>query len=416
MKGHLVVTDDWSDRLSSRFLGVVVGHRTTAAVVAISFQLAAAYALGLLVGGASRVPPHWFYLPILYAGLRFGVRGAVPTAVVGALLAGPLTLDVVATGTPQELSDWAWRGVFFVVIGATLPAMMRLGTDTIRQDRRNRRLETEVRRALQHGEFVLFYQPIVDLRDGRIVGAEALLRWQHPQRGMLAPAAFIADVERIGSIATWVLFDAATTVARWRRIFGLDDFYISVNVSAQNLALPNFVADVRTAMKAAQLDPRHLCVEVTESAMIGDVDNIAARLQVLRSIGARVAVDDFGTGHATLSYLQELPIDVIKIDQSFVNDLGARPRGDAIVTSVLQLARNLGATCVAEGVETSNQRDILSRNGCTLAQGYFFAQPVPAHDFEQLLTTPTPKSPPRSQQPPTAHRRSNPPESSWPGR
>jgi EAL domain-containing protein (putative c-di-GMP-specific phosphodiesterase class I) len=345
------------------------------------------------VGGAGRVPPHWFYVPIVFAGLRFGLLGAVPTAVVAAVLAGPLTPAIVASGTPQDLSDWVMRGAFFVVIGATLPAMMRRGTNTIRQDRHDHHIEGEVRRALDRDEFVLHYQPIVDLHDGRIVGAEALLRWQHPERGLLAPAAFIADVERIGSIATWVMVDAATTTARWRRRFGLDDFYISVNVSAQNLAQPDFVAQVRTAMHAAQLDPRHLCVEVTESAMIADIENIAARLQVLRSIGARIAVDDFGTGHATLSYLQALPIDVIKIDRSFVNDLGTRERGDAIVTSLIQLAQNVGATSVAEGVETSTQRDILTRNGCALAQGYLFARPVPAGEFEQLLAAGSPLHP-----------------------
>jgi EAL domain-containing protein (putative c-di-GMP-specific phosphodiesterase class I) len=143
-------------------------------------------------------------------------------------------------------------------------------------------------------------------------------------------------------------------------------------------------------MQAAQLDSRYLCVEVTESAMIADIDNIAARLQVLRSIGARIAVDDFGTGHATLSYLQRLPIDVIKIDRSFVHDLGTSHRSDAIVTSLLQLAENLETTCVAEGVETASQRDTLARNGCSLAQGYLFAPPMPAANFERLLAIGTP--------------------------
>ena len=292
----------------------------------------------------------------------------------------------VGAGTTQHLSDWVGRGAFFVAIGATLPAMMRRGTTTIQHDRRDLRIEMEIRRALAHGEFMLFFQPIVEIADGHIVEAEALLRWQHPERGLLLPAEFIHDVERIGSIANWVLQEAATAAARWRTTFGLDEFHISVNVSAQNLGQPDFVTQVRNSLTAARLDPMHLCLEVTESSMIDDIDSVAVRLQVLRSIGVKIAVDDFGTGHATLTYLQQLPIDVIKIDRSFVDDLGTRRNGEAIVASMLQLAHQVGAICIAEGVETEIQRDALLHNGCALAQGYLFARPVPATEFEQLLT------------------------------
>jgi len=387
--------DRWSDRLSSRLLGVTTDRRIAVAVALIVAQLAAGFSLTYALGGAQRVPPHWFYLPILFAGLRFGLAGAVPAALAAALLAGPLTPGDVALGVPQEPSDWVVRGAFFVTVGATLPAMMRRGTNTIQQDRRDMHMEADVRRALAHNEFVVFYQPIVNLDDGRIVGAEALLRWLHPTRGLLAPAAFIHDVERVGSIASFVLEDASTTAARWRATLGLKDFHISVNVSAQNLAQPDFIAQVRTALKAARLDPAHLCLEVTESAMIGDIGTIAARLQVLRSIGIRIAVDDFGTGHATLSYLQQLPIDVIKIDRSFVDDLGTHRRGDAIIGSLLQLAHQIDATCIAEGVETEAQRANLIGHRCTLAQGYLFSPPVPAADFERLVVARSLPEPPR---------------------
>ena len=331
------------------------------------------------------MPPHWFYVPILFAGLRFGLVGAIPTAIASAILAGPLMPADVGAGTAQNLSDWVGRGAFFIAIGATLPAMMRRGTTTIQQDRRDVRIEMEIRRALAHGEFMLFFQPVVELADGHIVGAEALLRWQHPERGLLLPADFIHDVERIGSIANWVLQEAAATAARWRTTYGLDGFHISVNVSAQNLEQPDFVTQVRNSLAAAQLDPLHLCLEVTESSMIDDIDSVAVRLQVLRSIGVKIAIDDFGTGHATLSYLQQLPIDVIKIDRCFVEDMGTRRNGEAIVASMLQLAQQVGAICIAEGVETEIQRNALLHNGCSLAQGYLFARPVPAIEFEQLL-------------------------------
>ncbi|MEY2445176.1 MAG: hypothetical protein QOE00_1756 [Ilumatobacteraceae bacterium] len=377
--------DRWSERISTRVVAVTVERRTAMAAGLIAVQLGIGFVSTYAFGGAHNVPPHFFYVPILFAGLRFGLVGAIPTAIASTILAGPLMPGDVSSGTPQGLSDWLIRGAFFVAIGATMPAMMRRGTTTIQQEHRNLRMEMEIRRALAHGEFKLFYQPIVDLRDGHIVGAEALLRWQHPERGLLMPADFINDVERIGSIANWVLQEAATSTTQWRTTYGLDDFHISVNVSAQNLAQPDFVTQVSNALQIAHLDPVHLVLEVTESAMLQDIDSIAVRLQVLRSIGVKIAIDDFGTGHATLSYLQQLPIDVIKIDRSFVEDLGTHRNGDAIVASMLKLACQIGATCVAEGVETDVQRDALTRDGCPLAQGYLFARPVPAAQFEQLL-------------------------------
>lgn len=379
----------WSERISTRVLAVTVERRTAGAAGVISVLLGVGFLSTYALGGAHIVPPHFFYVPILFAGLRFGLVGAIPTAIASAILAGPLMPVDVSLGTTQSLSDWVVRGGFFVAIGATLPAMMRRGTTTIQQDRRNIQIEMEIRRALAEGEFMLFYQPIVDLAEGHIVGAEALLRWQHPERGLLLPEDFIHDVERIGSIANWVLQEAATTTTRWRTTYGLEGFQISVNVSAQNLVQPDFVTQVRNALHAAHLDPKHLCLEVTESSMIDDIDSVAIRLQVLRSIGIKIALDDFGTGHATLSYLQQLPIDVIKIDRSFVGDLGTRRNGGAIVSSMLQLAHRVGAICIAEGVETEMQSEVLSRNGCALAQGYLFARPVPAIEFEQLLADAT---------------------------
>jgi EAL domain-containing protein (putative c-di-GMP-specific phosphodiesterase class I) len=383
--GKMRMPDRWSERVSTRLLGLTAERRTAVSAGMIAAQLAVGFAVTYALGGADKVPPHWFYVPILFAGLRFGLAGAIPTALASAFLAGPLMPADVMAGTVQPLSDWAGRGAFFVAIGATLPAMMRRGTKTIQQERLDTRIEMEIRRALAHGEFMLFFQPVVELADGHIVGAEALLRWQHPERGLLLPADFIHDVERIGSIANWVLQDAAATAARWRTKYGLDGFQISVNVSAQNLEQPDFVTQVRNSLTAAQLDPVHLCLEVTESSMIDDIDSVAIRLQVLRSIGVKIAIDDFGTGHATLSYLQQLPIDVIKIDRSFVDDIGTRRNGGAIVASMLQLAHEVGATCIAEGVENEIQRDALLHAGCALAQGYLFARPVPATQFEELL-------------------------------
>lgn len=377
--------DRLSDRLSVRVVGTAIERGATVAVVLIVIQLLAAFTFTWGLGGTSHVPPHWFYFPILFAGVRFGLVGALPTALAAAVLAGPLTPGDVASGSAQPFSDWSVRGAFFIAIGATLPSMMRLGTATIEHDRMRGRTEAEVRRGIEHGEFLLHYQPIVELETGRVVGAEALLRWQHPERGLLMPDEFIERVERIGSVASWVLAEAATTTARWHRTYALRHFTVSVNVSAQNLAQPDFVSQVRTALRAAQLDPQHLCLELTERILADDLESIGARLQVLRSIGTRVSVDDFGTGHSTLSYLRQLPIDVIKIDRSFVNQLGRQPRADSIVESVSNLAQCLTATCVAEGVETEAERVAVWNHGIRYAQGYLFARPLDATEFEEVL-------------------------------
>lgn len=373
-----------SDRLSVTVVGSTLERTAIVSALWIVLLLLAGFTLTWLLGGASSYPPHWFYVPIMFAGIRFGLAGAVPVAIAAGILVGPLTPADVATGAAQPLSDWATRGVFFVAVGATLPAMVRLGTSTIQGDRRRLRVEAEVRRGLDHGEFVLHYQPIVQLESGDVVGAEALLRWRHPERGLLMPDQFIDTIERIGSVASWVISEAAATAARWRRDHGLDQFTVSVNISAQNLAQPDFVTQVRTALRAAQLEARHLCLELTERSLVEDLAGTGARLQILRSIGVRIAIDDFGTGHSNLTYLRELPIDVIKVDRSFVNDVG-HPRADSIIASIPTLARELGATCVAEGIETDAQRQAIRAQGIRYAQGYLFARPLDAATFEERL-------------------------------
>lgn len=374
-----------SDRLSVMIVGTTLEREATVAAAMILVQLLAAFTLTSALGGTSHVPPHWFYFPIIFAGVRFGFVGSVPTAVASAFLAGPLSPADVATGAAQPVSDWGMRGAFFVSIGTALPAMMRLGTATIQQNRRRLHTEDEVRLGIERNEFRLHYQPIVELNTGQVVGAEALLRWQHPERGLLNPDEFIDQVERIASLASWVVAEAATTIAGWRRTFALEQFTIAVNVSAQNLAQPDFVAHVRATLKAAQLDPRYLCLELTERALVDDLDTVAARLEVLRSIGTRISIDDFGTGHSTLSYLRQLPVDVIKIDRSFVSELGVQPRADSIVGSLSNLAHQLRVTCVAEGVETEVQRKALWDHGIRYAQGYLFARPLNPSQFEEVL-------------------------------
>jgi diguanylate cyclase (GGDEF)-like protein len=251
-------------------------------------------------------------------------------------------------------------------------------------------LEADLRRALERGELVLAYQPLVSLADGGVVGAEALVRWQHPTRGLLSPAAFLPVAEESGLIlplGRWVLREACRQVGQWTSGHGGRRLPISVNLSAHQLHHPGLVDEVVGALADTGLDPGALVLEVTESAVLRDHEVVAARLGALRARGVRIALDDFGTGYSSLSHLLYLPVDQLKIDRSFVR------ADDAIVAAILQLGQRLGLEVVAEGVETQAQAERLLALGCQLVQGYHFGRPQPAADFAGLLEGAAPASP-----------------------
>jgi diguanylate cyclase (GGDEF)-like protein len=247
------------------------------------------------------------------------------------------------------------------------------------------RLETEValRHSIEAGDFRLHYQPIVD-QDGELAGFEALVRWQHPSRGLVAPAGFIPLAEETGLIeqlGSWILGEACQQARRWgQRWVGGHPLLMSVNVSARQLLSLSMGEQVVAALRANGLPPQDLCLEITESALIEDVDATLEALEALHSVGVRIAVDDFGTGYTTLRNLKRFPIDIIKVDASFVAGLG-RDRGDAAITmAVIRLAHALGMMTVAEGVETQEQLDLLHTLGCDLIQGYHMGSPLPADE------------------------------------
>jgi len=242
------------------------------------------------------------------------------------------------------------------------------------------RLETEsaLRRALERGELRLHYQPEIDLATGATSGFEALVRWEHPLRGLLGPAAFIPLAEETGlivGIGEWVLREACTEAARWPQPLTL-----SVNLSARQLAQHDLVAMVRRALSETQTDPAKLCLEITESAVMESGAATTAQLRALKSLGVRLAIDDFGTGFSSLAHLRRFPVDVLKIDGTFVSGLGREPQDASIAAAVISLAHALGLQTVAEGVETDEQLDILKQLGCDLGQGYLFAPPRPADE------------------------------------
>jgi diguanylate cyclase (GGDEF)-like protein/PAS domain S-box-containing protein len=251
-------------------------------------------------------------------------------------------------------------------------------------------LRVELERAVANHEFTLHYQPIVALDSGMTVGFEALVRWEHPNRGVLGPGHFIAAAEETGlivPIGTWVLSTSIQVAADWYKRRDGDGTapYVSVNVSARQFRTPGFVELVRQELAAAGLPPCHLMLEITESLLLRDDEQVWPDLQELRDIGVRVAIDDFGTGYSSLSYLQQVPIDVLKVDKSFIDTASSSPRQRALVECIVRLADTIGLSVVAEGIEQQADRELLSSIGCPYGQGYLFAGPLRYEDAVQWL-------------------------------
>jgi diguanylate cyclase (GGDEF)-like protein len=247
-------------------------------------------------------------------------------------------------------------------------------------------LEADLRHALQHNEFLLHYQPQID-RDGRVTGAEALIRWQNPARGLVSPADFIPIAEATGLIVPlgrWVLEQAGAQLARWSRQPGMEQLSISVNVSARQLRQPGFVEEVLEVLERAGAAPHRLKIEITETLLVDNTETAIATMYRLREANVCFSLDDFGTGYSSLSYLKLLPLDQLKIDQSFVNDVQDDASDAAIVQTILALGRCLRLFVIAEGVETAEQHAFLMENGCDAFQGYLFSRPVPIAQFEEF--------------------------------
>ncbi len=258
------------------------------------------------------------------------------------------------------------------------------------QDRARRRAEVEdaLRGAAGRNELVLHYQPEVSLRTNRIAAVEALVRWQHPEWGLVAPGEFIPVAESsnlILEVGSWVLETAAAQSGAWRERYGDRTPMVAVNISARQFAQDDFVEQVAEELARSGAEPADLCLEITESVLMDDVDRTLATLTGLKGLGVHLAVDDFGTGYSSLSYLRRFPVDVLKVDQSFVSGLGHDPEDSAIVQAVVHMGRALRLTTVAEGVETGHHVIELRELDCDLAQGYHFARPQPAEALTEVL-------------------------------
>ncbi len=247
-------------------------------------------------------------------------------------------------------------------------------------------LESDLREALVGEQFTLYYQPQFKL-DGHMLGAEALIRWQHPLRGMVSPIEFIPVAEEsdlIMAIGQCVLRTACMQLALWQQDSRYCELHLSVNVSARQFRQPAFAAQVAAVMRETGARPELLKLELTETLVLDNVGDTIAKMSELKALGVQFSVDDFGTGQSSLAYLTRLPLDQLKIDQSFVRNIGNKHTDDAIVQTIIDMARNLGLEVIAEGVETQAQQEFLARHGCTLYQGYLFARPLPLPEFEAL--------------------------------
>lgn len=249
-------------------------------------------------------------------------------------------------------------------------------------------LESYMRTSLEHGDFVLHYQPKVNAYDGNIIGVEALIRWNHPEKGLIPPADFIPVAENTGLIlplGEWVIRRACRDCVEWIEA-GMENIHVAVNVSAAQFGDSQLPIRIMDILHETRLHPSHLHLEVTESSIMTDVAKAVLTLQALKNIGLSIAVDDFGTGYSSLAYLKRFPIDTVKIDRSFINDITTNPNDAAITRAVIGLGHNLGLKVVAEGVETSEQLDFLKRNDCDQIQGYLFSRPLPMQALIGFMT------------------------------
>jgi diguanylate cyclase (GGDEF)-like protein/PAS domain S-box-containing protein len=246
-------------------------------------------------------------------------------------------------------------------------------------------IKEELRLAIKSDQLALYYQPQVSA--GALVGAESLVRWRHPTRGILTPNHFVPLAEESGLIrplGKWVLEAAFSQIARWTQQPASEEIRFSVNITAKEFQHPDFVDEVLAAVNRSGANPKNIKLELTESMLVGNFDEVVAKMTQLKSHGFRFSIDDFGTGYSSLSYMKYLPVDELKIDRSFVNDIATDSSSSAIAETIMSLGRVMGLSVIAEGVETEEQRDYLARLGCISYQGYLFGKPVPAEEFEQL--------------------------------
>jgi EAL domain-containing protein (putative c-di-GMP-specific phosphodiesterase class I) len=304
-----------------------------------------------------------------------------------------ITVSVGIAVGPRASADELLRDADFALYeaksaGKSRWMMFEAKMHTTVQDRFE--LEMDLKAALDRGEFFLLYQPMFDLRSEAVTGVEALIRWRHPTRGVIAPDAFIPLAEESGlivEIGRWVLLTACAQAASWHdqgRALG-----VSVNVSARQLDADAFVEEVADALSETGLNAASLTLEITETALMRDTEAATQRLRDLKSLGVRIAIDDFGTGYSSLAYLRQFPVDALKIDRSFISGVAATNQSEALIHTLVQLGKALGLETLGEGIEEDAQLQNLRRAQCDLGEGFLFARPLDPAAIERLLDVTT---------------------------
>ncbi|WP_162241850.1 bifunctional diguanylate cyclase/phosphodiesterase [Pseudorhodoferax sp. Leaf267] len=385
----------------SRIAGTMDVERAESAARAVALRLGAMPAFALAL---SRIGPSKFgcvLLPVAgdatpWASAAARLRAALD-ACCDEILIGEFAFKPVLQGGLSAYPDDGADAEQLIDAAVHAASLAQAGDPVVQHSAKARqaslehfRLEQDLRRALEREEFVLHYQPVFDLAAGRAVGAEALLRWQHPERGLLLPGAFIGAAEASGliePIGLWVLRQACAQVRDWNGQ-GLAGLRMAINVSARQFLNPLLKDQVLAAIARCNLSPAQLEIELTETAAMADHAHTHRVFTALRDAGVGISIDDFGTGYASMSYLRKLPFDKLKIDREFVTDVHQTRPSQAICSALIALARGLGLRVLAEGAETASEVNHLAQQGCDLFQGYFFARPVPAADFAQAMAMP----------------------------
>ncbi len=327
---------------------------------------------------------HLYYLPIAYAGVRFGRSAAAGAGAVAGLASGPFMpvapalLPVLGAGE-QPVAEWAVRLGSFVLVGTMVAWLARQQPRPLEALAHDALLARSLRRAVASGRMTVEYQPIVDLGDGRVVGTEALARWTDRHGRQVPPCEFIPVAERTGVIVALgrrVLGLAVRQAVEWTTPAEAPPM-VTVNVSAAQLSDPGFLTDVADLLASASLRPQQLCLEITETAIIADPDAALVAVTGAHRMGVIIALDDFGTGQSSLAYLAVFPVDILKIDKSFVDEVDTDAKVRALVLAIIEMARALGAVTIGEGIERPAQLAALRSLGCRLGQGYLLGRPVP---------------------------------------
>jgi diguanylate cyclase (GGDEF)-like protein/PAS domain S-box-containing protein len=307
------------------------------------------------------------------------------------LVSGAASVGVATSGDADGITELLRRADVAMYVAKTDgKRTWRLYRDELHQEMiRRLEMRSALVEAVPGDQMRLRYQPIVDLPTGEVIGLEALVRWQHPLRGLLGPNEFIELSEENGSVVAiggWVLREALQTFVSWHSLENSALRYMSVNVSARQFRTPGFVDQVREVLAETGAEPSWLLLEITESLLLHDADQVWADLRELRAMGIRIAIDDFGTGYSSLSYLRQMPVDVLKIDKSFIDDILHSSQQMALVETIVSLARTLDLKVVAEGIELDAHRDALVAMGCPYGQGYLFSKPITAEEFGSRLS------------------------------